>query len=70
MTKQYSVDYWVDPSGSGDPDRSDYSDDQQLLENIALQQRHFDGQTFRKIVLYERTGLRVGDWKPIRQLMP
>jgi hypothetical protein len=70
MTKRFSLDYWVDPTGQGDPDRSDYSDDQRLLESIAHQQRHFDGQAFEKIVLYERTGKRAGDWKPVRQLRP
>lgn len=68
MTNQYSVDYWINPEGQGDPNRSDYSDDLPALRRAALSQRRFDGQSFAKHQFYEMVANITGEmrnWKPI-----
>ena len=70
MSKHYTMAYWIERKGHDNPDRCDYSNDQEELQRMASQRRQCDGRVFGRIELYVRTGEAVADWRLVRVIKP
>ncbi len=68
--KKFAVDYWLVDEPSGDPDRSDFSDDLESLRRIAPLQQHFDGSRFGSCKFYQRIGYHKRDQTNWREIDP
>jgi hypothetical protein len=68
--KLYAVDFWINPNEGDDPDRSDYSNDQQELE--ALAETQINGNAYKLAILYRRKAAeaRPSPWTALRRWPP